>query len=443
MSDTKTREYDMIGIGYGPANISLNICINEELEKNKEKITYHFFDKKKVFDWHSDMMIPGSNMQISFLKDLVTQRNPRSKYTFINFLFETNRLEKFINLRRFEPYRIEFEEYLKWVTQHFKDDIAFNSIVNRIEPIIDKKGCVNTLKVYITDLFTGKVNSYCTKNIVIAVSNTPNLINYTQHSDRVIHSTNFLNSLSKIKVSTNKVNKIAVVGSGQSAIEMLIYLYDKYPDVIIDVIFPDFAIRQSDASLFVNEIFSNKNVDDFYYGNSYTRKKLFMGDTNYNVVDNNEIEKLYNIHYLESFHKSKRLFFKNYSKVKMIDVKEDTAELLIHNLNTEKDYLSNYDYVFLGTGFIKNKLEFLEPIKEFLVTEDGNYKVNRDYSLKSKINFNPRVYVQGHSEDQHGISNTLLSINSLRSQEITNSLMSCIRENATCEYENKEFNFND
>jgi L-ornithine N5-oxygenase len=168
-----------------------------------------------------------------------------------------------------------------------------------------------------------------------------------------------------------------------------------------------------------------------------------MGDTNYNVVDNNEIEKLYNIHYLESFHKSKRLYFKNYSKVKMIDVKEDTAELLIHNLNTEKDYLSNYDYVFLGTGFIKNKFEFLEPIKEFLVTEDGNYKVNRDYSLKGKINFNPTVYVQGHSEDQHGISNTLLSINSLRSQEITNSLMNGIRENATCEYENKEFNFND
>lgn len=423
---------DLVGIGFGPSNISVNICLREVLESTNEELKFAFFDKKPDFDWHSNLMIPGANLQVSFLKDLVTQRNPRSRYTFINFLFETNRLANFINFRRFEPFRIEFEEYLKWVVSQFKNDISFNTIITSIEPVMLETDCVEILKINSIDLVTQKKNTIYSKNILIATSGIPNLINSVDDDTRIIHSSRFLSKVEEFDEFLTKSKKIAVVGSGQSAIEMLIFLYERYPNLSIDCIFPEFAIKQSDSSLFVNEIFNTERVDEFYYGNEYVKEKLFVKDTNYNVVDEKEIVKLYEIVYLESFHEQKRLNFVNFSCVSKIKSNDDSVSLFIDNLKQENNYVSDVDFVFLGTGFKCNDFSFLDPIKHLIDYKDEEKKeflVNRDYTVVTNEKLKAKLYVQGHSESQHGISNTLLSINSLRSQEITNTILKNKRAN--------------
>lgn len=52
-------------------------------------------------------------MQISSLKDLATPSEPRSRFTFLNYLFEKGRLNQFINLGTFLPTRAEYEDYLR------------------------------------------------------------------------------------------------------------------------------------------------------------------------------------------------------------------------------------------------------------------------------------------------------------------------------------------
>ena len=67
--------------------------------------------------WQRGMLLPWAQSQVSFLKDLVTLRNPRSKFTFVNYLHKVGRLNDFVNLGCFTPYRLEISDYLQWVAR--------------------------------------------------------------------------------------------------------------------------------------------------------------------------------------------------------------------------------------------------------------------------------------------------------------------------------------
>ena len=67
--------------------------------------------------WQRGMLLPWAQSQVSFLKDLVTMRNPRSRFSFVNYLHETERLHDFINMSSFLPFRLEISSYLQWVAR--------------------------------------------------------------------------------------------------------------------------------------------------------------------------------------------------------------------------------------------------------------------------------------------------------------------------------------
>lgn len=77
-------------------------------------------------------------MQISFLKDLVTVRNPQSRFSFINYLHHSDRLIDFINRQTFTPERVEFADYLRWIADHITVDTQYNTTVTSIEPLVER-----------------------------------------------------------------------------------------------------------------------------------------------------------------------------------------------------------------------------------------------------------------------------------------------------------------
>ncbi|MDE1902058.1 MAG: SidA/IucD/PvdA family monooxygenase, partial [Alphaproteobacteria bacterium] len=74
------RVCDIIGIGFGPANLSLAIALQERAEESGNRLETVFLEQKSAFGWFPEMLIPGATMQVSFLKDLVSLRNPCSPY---------------------------------------------------------------------------------------------------------------------------------------------------------------------------------------------------------------------------------------------------------------------------------------------------------------------------------------------------------------------------
>ena len=125
--------YDLIGIGFGPSNIALAITLDEKKQAGHHVESF-FIEKQPSFAWHANMMLDNAHMQVSFLKDLATMRNPSSHFTFVNYLHQKNRLQDFINLKTFFPSRHEFNDYLAWAAAHFDHCCAYGEEVIEVLP---------------------------------------------------------------------------------------------------------------------------------------------------------------------------------------------------------------------------------------------------------------------------------------------------------------------
>ncbi|MEV0469193.1 SidA/IucD/PvdA family monooxygenase, partial [Streptomyces prunicolor] len=80
--------HDILGIGFGPSNLALSIAVEEHNKSlpADSRLNALFLERQPRFGWHRGMLIDDATMQVSFLKDLVTLRNPTSDYSFLCFL---------------------------------------------------------------------------------------------------------------------------------------------------------------------------------------------------------------------------------------------------------------------------------------------------------------------------------------------------------------------
>src|SRR5262245_59945733 len=136
---------DFIGIGFGPSNLALAVAARE-IDARKRGM---FFERRAACDWHPGLLLDTSRMQISFLKDLATLRNPASPYSFLQYTRAKGRLEHFVNLSEFHPTRLEYRDYFRWVAQAFADQVRYGCEVRRVRPDGD------AFSVEIEDLASG------------------------------------------------------------------------------------------------------------------------------------------------------------------------------------------------------------------------------------------------------------------------------------------------
>ena len=61
-------ERDLIGVGAGPANLSLASLLTTARERGLTSITATFFECEATVFWHSLQMFPGSLMQTEFYR---------------------------------------------------------------------------------------------------------------------------------------------------------------------------------------------------------------------------------------------------------------------------------------------------------------------------------------------------------------------------------------
>jgi len=92
---------DVVGVGFGPANLALAIAIEEAPIATAAR----FLEAQADPLWQGGMLLAGSNIQNHPCRDLVSLRNPRSRYSFINYLFEHGRLIDHLNLPMEFPLR--------------------------------------------------------------------------------------------------------------------------------------------------------------------------------------------------------------------------------------------------------------------------------------------------------------------------------------------------
>jgi len=118
--------YHTIGIGAGPANLSL-----AALHQTSTTERMALFDRAPAPDWHTTLLHPGVRMQTSWLKDLVSVVDPTHKLTFLNYLVTEGRLFALLNAQFDVIPRREYMRYLAWASRQI-DDLHYGLNIDSI-----------------------------------------------------------------------------------------------------------------------------------------------------------------------------------------------------------------------------------------------------------------------------------------------------------------------
>lgn len=250
--------HDLICVGFGPASLAIAIALHDSLDPAlrppgtnpnfQPKVC--FLERQKQFAWHSGMLVPGSRMQISFIKDLATLRDPRSSFTFLNYLHQKDRLIHFTNLGTFLPARLEFEDYMRWCANRFEDVVSYGQEVAEVIPgkTDPNSSEVDYFTVLSRDVQTGEVVARKSRKVVVAIGGKAKIPHELPQDPRIMHSSKYCTTLPAMLKNELDPYNIAVLGSGQSAAEIFHDLQKRYPNSRTTLIMRDSAMRPSDDS---------------------------------------------------------------------------------------------------------------------------------------------------------------------------------------------------
>lgn len=340
-------------VSIGPANLALAIALREMQESANESLRFCFVERQPGFAWHTSLLLPGSQLQVSPLKDLVSMRDPTSSYSFVNYLHQRGRLAAFINREANIPSRREWSAYLTWAAKRMSDYVTYSQDVVSVETVQNEEkrennnnsegGMARLLRVTTRDVETGRIYVRLARNITVGVGGMPHVPESfrglyqsgfdaaapgnKKGSAHVVHSSSYLPSLAKLEPllrrresrrladlssaaiasfsfspTTRRHEKnsaplrLAVVGSGQSAAEMTLHLRKTFPMAHVSLIFRATAIAPSDDSPFVNAMAFDPERTDAFWSASETDRKEWLAEfkrTNYSVVRSDVLNELH------------------------------------------------------------------------------------------------------------------------------------------------------
>jgi L-ornithine N5-monooxygenase len=413
MSD---REVELLAIGAGPSNLALAIALEElapDLAENSLVI-----EREAAVEWQRGLLLPWAKSQASFLKDLVTLRNPHSEFTFLNYLHSVGRLDAFINMASFEPYRIEFSQYFQWVASNLpRVQVRLSTACTGIEP---RRAADGTLTGWLTELSDGSV--IASRYLVTGIGRDPFVPSVFAGvpAGRLVHSTRYRPLVAEL--DKEFPYRLTVVGSAQSAAEMYRAIQDDLPNSHITWVMRSIAIGGYDKTKFINELYYPSVVDDFFAAKPTAREQLLreMHKTNYSGIEPPFIESLYCETYLDRLTKQDRKRIVTMTDITAAEATDEGVMLELTDRMTGAVSEIHNDLVFLGTGFVREMPALIRRVGDALGL--ALIQANRRYRLILNEPSIAACYLQGVNEATHGIGDSLLSMLAVRAGEIVSDI---------------------
>lgn len=426
------RVHDVLGVGFGPSNLALALAIDEHNAARPDgapPLDALFCEKQDRFGWHRGMLLDDATMQVSFLKDLVTMRNPTSAYSFVAYLHECGRLIDFMNHKTLFPLRIEFHDYLEWAARQMTHLVAYDAKVVDVRAVRDDEGTVWAFDVAIREHASGEPVIRRTRNLVIAAGLDLHMPPGIERSERIWHNRDFLRRVDTLERRPSP-ERFVVVGAGQSAAEITAYLHREFPAAEVCAVFSRFGYSPADDSPFANRIFDPAAVDAYYDAPPAVKQMLlaYHRNTNYSVVDSELIEDLYRRAYQEKVTGRERLRILRACRVLDAQERGDGAACAVVTLEClssgERSELQA-DAVIFATGYRPVcPLGVLGAAHSLCaIGDDGMVCIQRDYRVATNNEMRAGIYLQGATEHTHGIGSTLLSNTAVRAGEILASIL--------------------
>lgn len=414
--------HDVIGVGFGPSNIALAIA----MEESGRPCSTLYLESNTQALWHEGMLLDGADIQNNPLRDLVTPVNPRSRYSFTNYLHESGNLFRYLNLGVQYPLRRDYCRYVKWVADQFSD-VRYGERVTRME-VRDEDGAP------VWSLQTDD-REYLARSVVLGIGRNINIPPGFEQSDNVVHLSRFLPALQGLSPSAS----IVVIGGSQSAVEILLHLLDKGFENIHSV-HRGFSFRLKDTSPFSDEVYFPEFVD-YYHALPPAKRALLdaqVRQTNYSSADGDVLHRLYlRMYELEMDGYKPLRILRNH---RIAGVQPGRPVVLdLEELYTSSRQRLDADLVVLATGYLdvgrngKDGLPYLLQDMAPTFRWSSDYlEVGRDYRVMyTEDNSHlPPLYLNGLCESSHGLGDAgSFSLVSLRARDILRSLSENVLEN--------------
>lgn len=438
---------DVLGVGFGPANMALAVAIREANETRATPLRARFVDAAPRTRWHEGLLFEDASMQVAFAKDLATMRNPRSAFTFVQFLAERGRLADFVNRGSMTPLRIEFVEYLRWAADKLRDDVTYGARVEAVAPVV-VDGVIEGYDVTIIDAAgTTRLRS---RHVVLAAGLQPRLPALLPAGTRVWHASEHLHRAAELDPATTR--DVVVLGAGQSAAEVVLHLRDLLPQARIHAVHGKFAYTPSDSSPYANQIFDADSVDVLFDAPEGERARIdaLHANTNDAVVNPRTLQTLFDLDYRDTWLGRERVVWHRCSRVVGADDRGDAIDLELFDLlgdtpgsdeapaappsgrhasadaepPTQGRVRLRADAVVCATGYTPLDPASLLGDADRLLRRDGSGRpvARRDYAATWDLPAHGQLFLVGQTRHQHGVSATLLSNVAVRAGEIVAAL---------------------
>ncbi|WP_409492335.1 lysine N(6)-hydroxylase/L-ornithine N(5)-oxygenase family protein [Amycolatopsis sp. cmx-11-12] len=410
------RDVELLAVGAGPSNLALAVAL-EELAPGLARDSV-LIERDEEVSWQRGMLLPEALSQVSFLKDLVTLRNPCSRFSFLNYLHATNRLNEFVNMGSFVPYRVELADYLKWTA----DSLSLVDLQRG-------KECLDITPVWTDGTLTGwetKVadgETIRSRYLVVGAGRDARIPDQlrTVNQDRVIHSTQYLPRVAKLR--KDFPYRVAVIGAGQSAAELFCSVQNDLPECKPTMVMRSIGLNYYESSKFNNELFFPSHVDTFFDALPDAREQMLkeMHHTNYSGLAPGTMDSLYRTVYLDRLSGRSRLRMITMNDI--TDARDDGDEVVLELTDRRTGEVQELrtDLVLLGTGFSPEMPRMVQEIAKSIGLSE--IKVTRDYRLEIDQPATAAVYLQGVNEATHGIADSLLSVLAPRANDILQDIL--------------------
>jgi lysine N6-hydroxylase len=402
------QHYRCVGIGVGPANLSLAALMHSHPE-----ITNLFLDKKERFGWHDGQQLPNATIQVSMLKDLVSLSQPTSEYSFISYLHDSGRLYHYLNAKFDAVPRQEFRNYMEWACGK-NENIVFGHAVLSVE----------YSDVFRVHLHEGEVTA---DNIVIGTGVQPWVPPQASAylGARQFHVSEFLD-----KARDLGGLRVGVIGGGQSGAEAFLDLISRCDkDLPRRVVWisrrPNYL--PLDDSPFTNDYYM-PGYSDYFAGldavtrNAFNARHILTSDGISDATLRLIYQRIYTHRFINGYADMVALY-PNRQVSRITRAPGEAWNLaLAHNDHPGLTESTELDVVVWATGFVPAPTDFLDPIKARLEREGDEYKIDHTFAVRWDGPPDRNIYVQNAARAQRGLADPNLSLNAWRSQRILDSL---------------------
>ncbi|WP_428268664.1 lysine N(6)-hydroxylase/L-ornithine N(5)-oxygenase family protein [Haliangium sp.] len=403
---TSTSEiYDFIGVGIGPANMSL-----AALSQPLASVSARFYDRQRSFAWHPGLLFPESFIQTSYLKDLVTPVDPTNPYSFLAFLVRHRRFYAFLTAAFPRVSRAEFSQYLAWVSRSLPS-LRFDCSVDSID-LEDGAWQVTTRE--------GVARA---RDIVLGTGLRPYVPEFARRFvGPTLHHAIHVGHHAPVTAG----RRVAVIGGGQSGAELVHHLLrddEAMPSRLLWVSRRE-GFPPLDDSPFANELFMPAYSAHFQAQEAHERRRLLASQTL--ASDGVSMSLLHDIY--------RRLY-----ALQLVEGRRVVRLLPGHDLvglsrngagwdievRARGGHLSvaTVDLVLLATGHRYEVPACLDPIRGRLHCDGEQLHVRDDFSVVWDGPSERRIFLQNGARHQRGVADPNLSLLAWRSAVILNHLL--------------------